>query len=129
MAVQNNPNGRSALSLCRLIFLHLKPCRGRGDHPKMGKIKKRIYPRDITINIGVGEPVPEHPYPGQTWREVRHDKTVTWLAYWKDTVDPKSFKYVFLGANSTFKADSDLQVGGVRRVAMQSVFVEAFFLS
>jgi DNA topoisomerase-1 len=41
--------------------------RGRGEHPKMGKIKKRIYPRDITINIGEGVPVPEHPYPGG-WR-------------------------------------------------------------
>lgn len=26
--------------------------RGRGEHPKMGMLKKRIYPRDITINIG-----------------------------------------------------------------------------
>ena len=26
--------------------------RGRGDHPRMGKLKARIYPRDITINIG-----------------------------------------------------------------------------
>ena len=26
--------------------------RGRGEHPKMGRIKRRIYPRDITINIG-----------------------------------------------------------------------------
>lgn len=26
--------------------------RGRGEHPKMGKVKKRVYPRDITINIG-----------------------------------------------------------------------------
>ena len=39
--------------------------RGRGEHPKMGRIKKRIYPRDIVINIGEGEPVPEHPYPGE----------------------------------------------------------------
>ena len=27
--------------------------RGRGEHPKMGKFKRRIYPRDITINIGL----------------------------------------------------------------------------
>ena len=27
--------------------------RGRGEHPKMGKFKKRIYPTDITINIGL----------------------------------------------------------------------------
>ena len=31
--------------------------RGRGDHPKMGMLKRRIYPRDITINIGPGEAV------------------------------------------------------------------------
>ena len=44
--------------------------RGRGEHPKMGQLKRRIYPRDITINIGKGEAVPEHPYPGQKWKEV-----------------------------------------------------------
>jgi hypothetical protein len=63
-----------------------------------------------------GAPIPEHPYPGQKWKEVRHDRTVTWLAFWKDTVNPSQYKYVWLGANSTFKADSDLakyeKVGG-----------------
>ena len=57
--------------------------RGRGEHPKMGKLKKRVYPYDITINIGKGEPIPEHPFPGMKWKEIRHDNTVTWLAYWK----------------------------------------------
>jgi len=33
-------------------------------------------------------PLPEHPYPGQAWREVRHDKTVTWLAFWKGARPP-----------------------------------------
>jgi Eukaryotic DNA topoisomerase I, catalytic core/Eukaryotic DNA topoisomerase I, DNA binding fragment len=42
------------------------------------------------------------------WKEVRHDRTVTWLAYWKDPIDTKGYKYVFLGANSTFKTESDL---------------------
>lgn len=46
--------------------------RGRGEHPKMGKIKRRIYPKDVTINIGKGVPFPEHPYEDQDWREVRH---------------------------------------------------------
>lgn len=45
--------------------------RGRGEHPKMGKIKSRVYPRDITINIGPGAKIPEHPYEGQRWKEVR----------------------------------------------------------
>eukprot|EP00775_Hariotina_reticulata_P011328 gene11328-11478_t len=82
--------------------------RGRGEHPKMGKIKQRVYPRDITINIGKDASVPEHPYPGQKWKEVRHDNTVTWLAFWKDTINPKEYKYVWLGANSSFKSESDL---------------------
>ena len=63
--------------------------RGRGEHPRMGMLKKRIYPKDITINIGKGEPIPEHPYPGQQWKEIRHDNTVTWLAFWKDTISEK----------------------------------------
>ena len=60
------------------------------------------------IITGKEEPVPEHPYPGQQWKEVRHDKTVTWLAYWKEPIAQKDFKYVWLAANSTFKSDSDL---------------------
>lgn len=83
--------------------------RGRGEHPKMGQIKNRIYPRDVTINIGKGTPIPEHPFPGQTWKEIRHDPTVTWLAYWKDPINTKEYKYVFLAATSTWKSESDLQ--------------------
>ena len=83
--------------------------RGRGEHPKMGKIKKRVYPRDITINIGEGVPIPEHPFTGQSWKEVRHDHNVTWLAYWKDPINVKEYKYVFLAATSAWKSESDLQ--------------------
>jgi len=82
--------------------------RGRGEHPKMGKLKRRIFPKDIIINIGEGEPVPEHPFPGQSWKEIRHDKTVTWLASWNDPVNTKEVKYVFLAANSKWKSESDL---------------------
>lgn len=81
--------------------------RGRGEHPKMGKLKRRIYPEDITINIGKGAPLPECNMPGHKWGGIRHDNTVTWLAFWKDPVDSKQFKYVWMAANSTFKADSD----------------------
>ncbi|KAG6634684.1 DNA topoisomerase 1 alpha-like [Carya illinoinensis] len=81
--------------------------RGRGEHPKMGKLKKRIRPRDITINIGKDAPIPECPIPGERWKEVRHDNTVTWLAFWNDPINPKEFKYVFLAASSTLKGQSD----------------------
>ncbi|KAK9284562.1 hypothetical protein L1049_023737 [Liquidambar formosana] len=81
--------------------------RGRGEHPKMGKLKRRIHPSDITINIGKGAPIPECPIPGERWKEVKHDNTVTWLAYWNDPINPKEFKYVFLAASSSLKGKSD----------------------
>ncbi|ONK79065.1 uncharacterized protein A4U43_C01F2540 [Asparagus officinalis] len=81
--------------------------RGRGEHPKMGKLKSRIRPKDITINIGKDAPVPECPIPGQRWKEIRHDNTVTWLAFWNDPINPKEFKYVFLAASSSLKGQSD----------------------
>ncbi|CAD6246693.1 unnamed protein product [Miscanthus lutarioriparius] len=60
--------------------------RGRGEHPKMGKLKRRIRPSDITINIGKGAAVPECPIPGES---------------------QKDFKYVFLAASSSLKGQSD----------------------
>lgn len=81
--------------------------RGRGEHPKMGKLKRRIRPGDITINIGRDVPIPECPIPGERWKEVRHDNTVTWLAYWNDPINPKELKYVFLAASSSLKGQSD----------------------
>lgn len=81
--------------------------RGRGEHPKMGKLKRRIRPSDITINIGKGAPIPECPIPGQRWKEIKNDNTVTWLAFWNDPINPKEFKYVFLAASSSLKGQSD----------------------
>jgi DNA topoisomerase-1 len=78
---------------------------GRGCHPKLGKIKKRIYPEDITINIGRGERVPIAT-DGRKWKEIIHDKTVLWLASWKDNITEKT-KYVRLGDKSDFKSESD----------------------
>ncbi|CAL5207979.1 unnamed protein product [Lathyrus oleraceus] len=81
--------------------------RGRGEHPKMGKVKRRITPNDVIINIGKDAPIPECPIPGESWGEIRHDNTVTWLAYWNDPINPKLFKYVFLAASSSWKGQSD----------------------
>uniref|UniRef100_A0A7S2JNM3 DNA topoisomerase I n=1 Tax=Cyanoptyche gloeocystis TaxID=77922 RepID=A0A7S2JNM3_9EUKA len=82
--------------------------RGRGDHPKMGKVKTRIYPEDVTINIGEDAPVPPCPIPGHRWGKVVHDNTATWLAHWKDTINGQG-KYVFLAASSSFKMMSDFE--------------------
>ncbi|XP_020531189.1 DNA topoisomerase 1 alpha isoform X1 [Amborella trichopoda] len=81
--------------------------RGRGEHPKMGKLKRRIFPKDITINIGKNAPVPECPILGQRWKDIKHDNTVTWLAFWNDPINTKEFKYVFLAASSSLKGQSD----------------------
>ncbi|XP_073132102.1 DNA topoisomerase 1-like [Henckelia pumila] len=81
--------------------------RGRGEHPKMGKLKKRIQPSEIIINIGKDAPIPPCPIPGESWKEIRHDNTVTWLAYWNDPINQKEFKYVFLAASSALKGQSD----------------------
>lgn len=78
---------------------------GRGCNPKLGKVKKRIYPEDIIINIGVESPIPE-PLPGHKWGKIVHDKTVEWLASWKDNIT-KKIKYVWLGAHSDIKKKND----------------------
>ncbi|KAJ7522510.1 hypothetical protein O6H91_18G015200 [Diphasiastrum complanatum] len=81
--------------------------RGRGEHPKMGKLKRRIFPEDIVINIGRDAPMPECPIVGHRWNEVRHDNTVTWLAFWNDPINSKECKYVFLAPSSSLKGQSD----------------------
>jgi len=81
---------------------------GRGCHPKAGKIKRRIYPEDITINIDKISPIPKMPpfYKNNRWNKVIHDNTLEWLASWKDNITGK-VKYVWMGAKSDFKAKSD----------------------
>ncbi len=45
--------------------------------------------------------------PGHKWKDVIHDKTVEWLASWKDDITGK-VKYVWLGAHSDQKARGDM---------------------
>jgi hypothetical protein len=42
-----------------------------------------------------------------SWKEVKHDNTVTWLAFWNDPINQKDCKYVFLAACSSLKGQSD----------------------
>ena len=42
---------------------------GRGSHPKIGRIKKRIMPEDIILNLDKEAPVPKPNVPGK-WKEV-----------------------------------------------------------
>ncbi|KAF2858760.1 hypothetical protein K470DRAFT_272146 [Piedraia hortae CBS 480.64] len=79
--------------------------RGRGEHPKTGKFKKRVRPEQITINIGKEATVPKPPE-GHKWKEVKHDQRGTWLAMWQENING-AYKYVMLAANSDVKGQSD----------------------
>ncbi|CAB1341134.1 unnamed protein product, partial [Coregonus sp. 'balchen'] len=87
--------------------------RGRGEHPKMGKLKKRIQPEEITINCSKGSNIPVAPT-GHRWRKVQHDDTVTWLASWVENVQG-NFKYVMLNPSSKLKGEKDWQKYEVAR--------------
>ena len=81
--------------------------RGRGEHPKTGKWKKRVKPEQITINIGKEAMVPAPPE-GHRWKEVKHDQEGTWLAMWQENING-AYKYVMLAANSDIKGQSDFK--------------------
>ena len=78
---------------------------GRGDHPKLGMIKVRVRPEDVTINLDKNAPVPKPNVPGK-WKKVIHDNKVIWLATWTDRITGKN-KYVFTSMESIFKSKSD----------------------
>jgi DNA topoisomerase-1 len=79
---------------------------GRGNHPKIGFIKKRIMPEDVTINLSKDAPIPKPNIPNHNWGEIIHDQSVIWLASWKDEITGKN-KYIFTSLDSIFKAKSD----------------------
>ncbi|XP_067142665.1 DNA topoisomerase I, mitochondrial [Centruroides vittatus] len=81
--------------------------RGRGEHPKMGMLKRRVRPEDIIINIGKEATVPPPPE-GHKWKEIRHDNSVTWLACWSENILGQT-KYIMLNPSSKLKGEKDWQ--------------------
>jgi len=94
---------------------------GRGCNPNLGRIKYRIHPEDITINIGKDASIPIPSYimytnskphlkeiTNATWGNIIHDKNVEWLDSWKDDITGKT-KYVWLGSQSDLRAQGDMQ--------------------
>jgi DNA topoisomerase-1 len=78
---------------------------GRGSHPKIGRIKRRIRPEDVMLNLDSSAPIPKPNVDGQ-WGKIINDQTVIWLASWKDNITDKN-KYVFTSMESFFKSKSD----------------------
>lgn len=83
---------------------------GRGTHPKLGMIKKRVYPMDVILNLSKDAPIPvpniSNPDGSKNWGDIIHDMNVIWLASWKDNISGK-VKYVFTSLESFFKSKSD----------------------
>jgi len=77
---------------------------GRGTHPKIGRIKKRITPEDVTINLSKDAQVPV--IKNHKWHKIIHDQSVVWLASWKEKITGKN-KYIFTSLDSFFKSKSD----------------------
>lgn len=80
--------------------------RGRGEHPKMGKLKSRVLPEQVSLNVSECAAIPKCPVPGHAWSDVRHDPRGQWLATWKENINNQS-KYMQLAAQSSFKGKSD----------------------
>ena len=79
--------------------------RGRGMHPKMGKLKGRVLPEQVSINVSECAPVPrcDSQLPGHAWGDVRHDPAGQWLATWKENINNqvRSILFCFFGNAST----------------------------
>lgn len=91
---------------------------GRGDHPLSGCIKKRLYPEDITLNVGPNMAIPS-PYimnkkkdtdgsatNKERWGDIIQDNTLEWIASWQNNVTQK-YNYARFGRKSGFKMKSD----------------------
>jgi len=82
--------------------------RGRGEHPKQGMLKKRTWPENCIINVGVDAPVPRAiGCPGHVWRDVVHENHVQWIAAFDDGVLGE-LKYVSFAATSGLKGQPDM---------------------
>jgi len=81
--------------------------RGRGEHPKTGKVKQRVMPEQVTLNIGKDAKVPPAP-DGHKWKAIQHDNKATWLAMWQENING-AYKYVMLAANSAVKGQADFK--------------------
>ena len=87
---------------------------GRGNHPSIGRIKWRIQPKDITLNLSsnINKEKIIKDFEKQTGIKGQSPIFVSepasfWLASWKDTITNKT-KYVWLSDKSEIKGNKDL---------------------
>ena len=81
--------------------------KGRGEHPKAGTLKPKIFPEDVHINLSKCSQVPICLKPGHAWGSIVFEKKTTWLSSYAAEGGHK--KYVFLGAGSKMKGLNDVK--------------------
>ena len=69
--------------------------KGRGEHPKAGTLKPKIFPEDVHINLSRCSQVPICLKPGHSWGSIVFEKKTTWLSSY--AADGGHKKYVFWG--------------------------------
>lgn len=70
--------------------------RGGEEHPLSGRIKRRLRPSDVTLNMS--RPA-SAAVAGRGWAAIRHDPTASWLASWSDPLTGR-VKYMRLAASA-----------------------------
>ncbi|OCT56567.1 hypothetical protein XELAEV_18004666mg [Xenopus laevis] len=116
----------------RIANFHIEPpglFRSRGDHPKMGKHKKRIMPEHIIINCSKDSKIPAAPA-GHKWKEVRHDSKVTWLGEkdWQKYENARKLRICIEKIRNTYKEDWKSKEMKVRQRAVALYFIDKLAL-
>jgi len=84
---------------------------GHGNHPARGRIKKRVEPSDVTINVSKDKVPRCYLSDGSpcTWGDVVEDKNVTWIASYRHPIT-EELNYIYLKRDeSHFVCSSDMQ--------------------
>lgn len=74
---------------------------GHGEQPLRGKIKGRIRPEDITLNLSSGY-IPKCMNNGKPckWGDIVENREVTWIAFWRHPIT-EEVNYVWLKRDSS----------------------------
>ena len=86
---------------------------GMGTKQIRGRIKPKIMPKDVTINVGVNDPIPNPPA-GHRWGSVVHRPNVRYLATWKDVIT-KRIKHINFSRGGSLKGIADHQKFDISR--------------
>lgn len=71
---------------------------GRGEHPLRGCLRRRVVPRDVTLNLDPGAKIPK-----MSWGDVVHRPVCGWMWSWRDPLLGKT-KYVYPSSHSHMHA-------------------------